>query len=149
MANSFYQRSAPNRFGANSHRASTKSSIYPNLSCSLLFLSVQEGQVALPKNGEYPREHESILGHDKRKAEGRNSRPQLERVFDANWNGLLDPVNDAGRRFSRKDCLHSEEIGVEDGGKDGLLDGHFGGDGEDLGGVIEMVSKEEEPAACQ
>jgi hypothetical protein len=105
-----------------------QNSIYPNLPCSLLFLSIQEGQVALPKNGEYPREHESVLGHDKSKAEGCDSRPQFERVFDANRNGFLDPVDDAGRLLSCEDCLHSEEIGVEDGCKYGLLDGHFGRD---------------------
>lgn len=103
----------------------------------------------MPKNGEYSREHESILRHDESEAERCDSWPQLERVLDASRDCLSNPVNDTRRPFSRKDRLHSKEIGVENRRKDSLLHGDLGRDRKDVGGVVEMVSEEEEPNGCQ
>ena len=41
--------------------------------------------------------------------------------------------------------MNGEEVGVEDGGEDGLLDADFGEDGEEFGGEIEVVVEVHEP----
>lgn len=49
--------------------------------CSLLYCfallcpPIQEAQICLPTNGEHSREHESVLRHDKSKADRRHRRP--------------------------------------------------------------------------
>jgi hypothetical protein len=58
---------------------------------------------------------------------------------------LCDSSQDARRWLARKNCLHSEEVGVEDWGEAYLLDCDLREDGEDFRWVVEVVSKEEEP----
>lgn len=41
--------------------------------------------------------------------------------------------------------MDAEEVGVEDGSKDDLLDDDLGEDGEELGCEIEVVVQEHEP----
>ena len=41
--------------------------------------------------------------------------------------------------------MHAEEVGVEDGCEADLLDGDLGQDGEEFGGVVEVIVEEHEP----
>jgi hypothetical protein len=50
-------------------------SAHADLSRTLLFLSIQERQIALPNDREYPRKHESILWQYESEAKSRNSWP--------------------------------------------------------------------------
>src|SRR5271156_462509 len=81
-------------------------SAHADLSRTLLFFSVQEGQIALPKDREYPRKHEPILWQYESEAKSCNGWPELERVLYADRDSLLNPVNDTRRWFSSEDCLH-------------------------------------------
>lgn len=45
--------------------------------------------------------------------------------------------------------MDAEEVGVEDGSEDRLLDADFGEDREKFGGEVKMVVKEHEPTPYQ
>ena len=47
--------------------------------------------------------------------------------------------------IAREEGLHAEEVRVEDGGEAYLVYGDFCCEGEDFGGVVEVVSEEHEP----
>lgn len=105
---------------------------------NLLFLPVQKAEVALPGDGKDAREHESILRREKPEAERRDRRPQLERIDDANGHRSLDPRDCPHGPFTRENGLHAEEVGVEHGREDGLVDCDLGCDRGNLGGEIEV-----------
>lgn len=111
----------------------------------LLFLPVQKAQIALPGNSKDAGKHESILRRDKPKAKRRDSRPQLERIHNADGHRGRDPVYSSHGSFSCEDGLHAEEVTVEDGREDSLVDCNLGGDRGNFGGVIEVPTEEEKP----
>lgn len=45
----------------------------------------------------------------------------------------------------REESLHAEEVGVEDGGEEELVDYHFCRQGEERRGIVEAVAQIDEP----
>lgn len=107
--------------------------------------SIQQRKIRLPPNSHHPRKDSPVLHGHKREAEGRHKRPELARVDHASGYRLPDPVGDAGEGAAGEERLGAEEVGVERGGEDDLADDDLDGEGEGVGGVVEVVGEEHEP----
>ena len=107
----------------------------------LLFIRrsrVQQGKITLPAHSHHTCEEGSVLRHDICKVESSDRWPELAAVDETCWHGSLDPLPCAGDTVAREQGLHAEEIAIEDGSEDDLVDDNFGGEGEDSRGIVEQ-----------
>ena len=106
---------------------------------------VEPAQVRLPANSNDAREYVAELRRHVHEAECRDGGPELDAVSHADWESLLEALPCFLESGARKEGMHAEEVGIEDGGEAELLDDNFGQDGEEFGWVVEVVVKEHEP----
>ena len=103
---------------------------------------IQETQIRLPPNRNHAREYAPVLGIDKRKAERRDRGPEFATVLYGGGHRALYSFPYVGQGVAREEGLHAEEVGVEERGEHELVDHDFGEEGEEFGGVVEVVSEE-------
>lgn len=119
----------------------------------LLFLcqAIQPRQICLPTDGNNPGEDAPVFYGYKRKIDGGDGGPQLDRVDHTGWNSSLDAVPDFGQVVARKEGLHAEEVRVEQRRKDGLVNDDLGSEREEARRVVEIARQEHEPIqnCCQ
>lgn len=96
------------------------------------------------KHGLTRKKRPTPLPH-KREAKRRDRRPELARIDPADGHGAADMIPRLAQRVAGEQRLHAEEVAVEEGGEDDLVDDDFGGEGEGAGGVVEGLAEEEEP----
>lgn len=106
---------------------------------SQLSSPVNKGQIGLPADGDDASEDAAVLNGDKSEAEGGDGWPEAAGHGDAGGDGDGDAVEDLARGAARQGGLHAEEVGVECRGEEDLAHDDFGGEGEEAGGVVEVV----------
>lgn len=112
----------------------------------VLGLPVQIAQVRLPPDGHEARKDGPVLDGDEREAKGRDGGPHLHGVEGAAGHGDLDALNGGLDGLAGEQGLRAEVEDVEAWCEDHLVDEDFGAEGEDAGGVVEVVREEHEPA---
>lgn len=108
-------------------------------SSSQLSSPVNKGQIGLPADGDDTSEDAAVLNGYKGKAEGSDGWPEAAGHGDAGGDSDGDAIEDLARGAARQGGLHPEEVGVECRGEEDLADDNFGGEGEEAGGVVEVV----------
>ncbi len=118
----------------------------------LLFIrgsKIQQGQIALPAYSHNPCEEGSVLRQNVCKVESRDRRPKLATVDETSRHGPLDPLPCVGKAIAGEQRLHAEEIAVENGSEDDLVDDDFGRKGQEFGRIIKYSAKINEPVEQQ
>lgn len=111
---------------------------------------IQQPQISLPPHRHHTTKNTSTPRPHKRKTQSRHQRPKLPAIHHTRRHSLLDPLPSPLwlRTFQREKTLHGEEVGVEQGRKDDLVDQDAEEEGE-VGAVREgdsaPVREEEEP----
>lgn len=99
-----------------------------NVSCSTLHLFLGSGllvkqvQIRLPANGNDTAKDAPVLDGHVGEAEGGDCRPDLAAVPPAGGHGILDAFDDFREGAAGKECLHAEEVGIEQRGEESLVD---------------------------
>lgn len=115
----------------------------PDFLCGNL---VQPGEIGLPPQRDSAREYGSERGINVQKHKCRHGRPDLRAVDDADGQGYLQALEGFSPAGAGQQRLGGEEVDVEEGRVDDLGEDDFGGYREELGGVVEVVVDEHEPA---
>ena len=112
---------------------------------SLLLPPIQPAQISLPTHRNHTREDIPILPRYKSEVEGRHRGPDLPAVLPTHGHGIDHPLFRVCPTATCQQRLHSKEIDVEERCEECLVDDHFDGKAEEVGAVVEVVPKEDEP----
>ncbi len=118
----------------------------------LLFIrgsKIQQGQIALPAHSHNPCEEGSVLRQNICKVESGDRRPKLATVDETSRHGPLDPLPGVEKAIAGKQRLHAEEVAVENGSEDDLVDDDFGRKGQEFGRIIKYGAEINEPVEQQ
>lgn len=86
-----------------------------------------------------------VRGRDEGERGGGDGRPEQPAADDGPGHGDPDALPDLAGAVTGQDALHGEVVGAEDGGVDDLVDADLGDERQELVGVVEVASDEEEP----
>jgi hypothetical protein len=111
----------------------------------ILRLPIQETQIRLPPNRNHAGENTPILLRHECKTKRCDRGPEFTAIHERHWDSAFDVLEYLIEIVAGKQGLHAEEIAVEDGREQDLVDGYFGDEGEQLRGIVEVNGEKSEP----
>ena len=94
----------------------------------LLFRSalVQKAQICLPADGDDAAKNAPIHDGNEGETKCRNCGPDLAAVDPASRDRVSHALCSLGKGGTRHEALHTEEVGIKNGGEEGLVDHNLG-----------------------